>query len=370
LVPLHLAVGAQVLDPPPERSLSFLPADAPGRVDASSHVKTLLAVRCLLLASLALSIAACRSPAGPVPPPQPTPLALQCPANVLAEIVSGTSATVTFPDPIASGGTAPVSISCATPSGSRFQTGLSNVSCTATDARAQQASCSFAVQVALIPQLRGTKVVAFGDSITFGEVQAPAQPGVLVYDPLNAYPTLLGGLLTGRYKAQSITVINEGEGGERLLVTGEDRMEDVVERHRPDVLIVFEGVNDLNSGAAPVAASEALRRGVRRAVRAGVPLVMVSTILPGVPGRTKPPDPLKVDAMNAEIRAWVGTERAVLVDNFATFFPRRDTLIGVDGLHPTVEGMRVLAENFFGVIRDRFEASPGQASARGLWPWR
>jgi lysophospholipase L1-like esterase len=179
---------------------------------------------------------------------------------------------------------------------------------------------------------------------------------------------VLGGSLSARYKAQQLTMINAGLPGERVLLpgpgakSGEGRMQDVVLEHRPDVLLVLEGVNGLSIANAEDI-SEGLRRGVRRAVRDGVQLVLVSTILPGVAGRPKAPDPDAVLLLNSEIRSWAGLERAVLVDSYSAFEPSKALLIGQDGLHPTPEGYKKLAETFDEAIKTHFEATPPAAPA-------
>jgi lysophospholipase L1-like esterase len=112
--------------------------------------------------------------------------------------------------------------------------------------------------------------------------------------------------------------------------------------------------------------SEALRRSVRRARDEDVPLILVSTILPGVEGRTKPPNPDLVQALNTEIRWWAGAEGATLIDTYNVFEPMKELLIGVDGLHPTVDGYRKMAETFFEAIRSRFEETEPTAAPQGL----
>jgi histidine ammonia-lyase len=119
---------------------------------------------------------------------------------------------------------------------------------------------------------------------------------------------VLTGLLTTRYRAQQIVVINEGESGERVVERGEDRMETVVLTHRPDALLVLEGVNGLNSATDVDAISEALRRGVRRAIRDGVKKVFVSTLLPGAEGGAFGQD----DVVSPVFPAWHKHERAAL----------------------------------------------------------
>jgi lysophospholipase L1-like esterase len=290
---------------------------------------------------------------------------------VLADAADNVSSIVSYAAPQVTGESVPITVACTHVSGSPFPVGTTDVICTATDAIARTAQCVFRVTVRLVVKLKGTKIVAFGDSITAGEVSPPFQSSVRYLDPQNSYPSVLNQLLTDRYRTQTITVLNAGIPGERVLGTGEGRIERLVVEHRPDVLIVLEGVNGLSD--APDAfeeIAEGLRRGVRRAIQQKVPLVLVSTILPGVPGRPKAPNPDAVNALNEEIRHWVPTEGAILVDSYAVFNPMKDLLIGQDGLHPTVDGYRKLAEIFNDAIRTHFEAPVGGPAAPASAGWR
>jgi lysophospholipase L1-like esterase len=315
----------------------------------------------LALAALTLMAAlSCSNPSGPTPPPPSAAPAIACPADVQAGAVEGTIA-VQYPAPQATGGTAPVAVSCTMPSGAEFPVGSTTIACTATDSTARSAQCSFRVNVSLIPRLKGTKIVAFGDSITAGVVSAPATAAIRIDLP-DSYPSVLRQLLQDRYTSQDIVMINEGLPGEQVLGTGsasngEGRIERLALQYKPDVLIILEGVNGLSvSNAEDIAAG--LRRGVRRARATGVPLIIVSTILPGVAGRPKAPDPAAVDILNAEIRGWAGSEGAVLVDMFGHVNPQKELLIGQDGLHPTVAGYVRMAEVFRDVIQAVFEVPP------------
>lgn len=329
------------------------------------------AVHLLFVFGVPVCAASCSNPTGPVPPPPPPAApAIQCPVDIAADALNGTSAVVSYDPPKISGGSVPVTTACTIASGATLPPGTTDVTCTATDAIARTSQCVFRISVTAVPRLKGTRILAFGDSITAGEVSPPVQSSVHFLDVPNSYPSVLNGLLTARYKAQTITVLNEGISGERVLVTGEGRIEQLVVTHRPDVLIILEGVNGLNDTPdAPEEISEALRRGVRRAVAQGVPLVLVSTILPGVPGRPKAPKPDAVIDLNAGIRFWASRERAVLVDSYEQFNPMKEVLIGEDGLHPTIEGYRKLAEIFGAAIRTHFEetAPAGPAGPSG---WR
>lgn len=334
-------------------------------------VPSLSPIRLLLSAFVVTLVAACSNPAGPTPPAGGAPV-LSCPADVVWRIAEGGTGVVDYPPPQVSGGTAPVNVTCVQPAGSSFPIGTTAVACTATDSASRTAQCGFSVSVALIPRLKGTKILAFGDSITWGTSSPPQPMRIRSAGEPGSYPAVLLGLLQTRYAAQTITVINEGLPGEHVTQTGEDRLDRVVDQHRPDVVIVMEGVNDMNDRKNPNTVSDTLRLSVRRVVRMNVPLVMVSTVLPVVEGRGKVVNPAGVDALNAGIRSWAVAERAVLVDGYTIMAPMKELLIGQDGLHPTPAGFEFIANMFFEAIQQHFElpapAAPASATAPS-WPF-
>ena len=218
--------------------------------------------------------------------------------------------------------------------------------------------------------------MAFGDSITEGYVQrcpgaettargpmAPAfQPLILqgrAQPSPTGYPAKLQTLLAERYATQTISVINEGAGGEDVQ-TGAADLARVLTTDAPQVLLLLEGINSLNQQHAegiPIVV-DALRRMIREGRGRGL-TVFVGTILPERPGGCRAYDLAdgKDDIIpaNVEIRGLVGTEGAVLVDLYQAFNGRTSTLIGQDGLHPSEAGYQVIAETFFAAIRQHLE---------------
>lgn len=77
------------------------------------------------------------------------PPSITCPSNVTAvtPIPGGSGAIVTFPPPTASDNCPGVTVACVPPSGSTFPIGTTTVTCTATDASGNTATCSFTVTV-------------------------------------------------------------------------------------------------------------------------------------------------------------------------------------------------------------------------------
>ncbi|HKP12531.1 MAG TPA: HYR domain-containing protein [Blastocatellia bacterium] len=96
----------------------------------------------------------CSSTAGPncsftVTVNDTQPPTITCPANVTAvtPVVGGGSTVVTYPPPTASDNCPGVTAACVPPSGSVFPVGTSSVTCTATDASGNTATCSFSVTI-------------------------------------------------------------------------------------------------------------------------------------------------------------------------------------------------------------------------------
>ena len=79
-------------------------------------------------------------------------------------------------------------------------------------------------------------------------------------DVNSAYPTKLEALLAARYRAQSLTVRNEGASGECVSAAsctpaGVPRLPGVLAADMPEVLLLQEGINDVNGGRAAGAAA-------------------------------------------------------------------------------------------------------------------
>ena len=238
------------------------------------------------------------------------------------------------------------------------------MTCRATDAATQAASCSFNVTVSLVPQLTRTKFLAFGDSFTAGEV-ATATGGAAVGATPNfsfavissmSYPTLLTAMLRARYTAQSaaIQVVNEGKPGE-WAEDGAKRLPAVIRAVNPEVLMLLEGVNDLSAlgttgvNTALLAIDTMAKEGRFRGAR-----VFLATLPPTRPG-VSAAIPNRLGALNTGIRAVAAGEGAVLVDLEVVLRVDVNRYIGADGLHPTEAGYQKIAEAFAEAIRATLE---------------
>ena len=342
------------------------------------------------LTAVALLAITCSSPTLPsrtiiIPPP-----AIACPAELSPVTVSnGQSATVTYPSPTVTGGTPPVSVSCAPPSGSTFTVGSTPVTCTVTDGVRRTASCSLVVTVVLPqPRLGVTTILAFGDSITEGEVQTPIPFRIRPHDvePDKSYPADLVTLLARRYTSQGaarvdarctndppvpspagILVVNAGCGGERAEdATTLARLNDKIATYHPDVVLLLEGVNDLNA-RNPDASISAGVQGVQALIGAaetrGV-RVMVGTLLPAVARFVSLAN--LIEPFNTRLVPAAAAAGARIVDLYSDIVTDvTDWISPYDGLHPTEAGYQEMARFWFNNIHDAFEL-PASTARRSV----
>ena len=308
----------------------------------------------------------CSSPSAPTPPPPPPPPPeaplLSCDENVARGTIDPAGLAVSYPTPEATKGQTPVTVACSPASGEVFPIGTTTVSCTATDALQRQATCQFNVTITKLAQLSRLRFMAFGDSITAGEVTFPGSTagltsGKLEVVPSAAYPTVLQRLLRSRYQFQAdqIVVSNQGVSGEKA-VEARNRFFSAMATVRPDVVLLLEGHNDIPSGADGAASSaanevrvmaiEAKLRGAR---------VFIGTPVPARPNGNRTIQTLLLVDYANRMRAIASQEGAVLVDLYAAMLPDVFRYIGVDGLHPNEAGYTRIAELFFQAIQADLE---------------
>lgn len=312
----------------------------------------------------------------------PTPvdvLTISCPVAQTAQSLDGSAATVNFPNPTVTGGEGLLSTSCTPASGSRFNVGTTNVTCTAQDAKKQTASCGFQVTVARVPRLSATRFVAFGDSMTEGFVQVCRTTTLTGLDAILedmlflkqarppsfsavSYPVKLQAALAARYAAQSITVINEGNGGETA-ASGALDLPRVLNNDTPQALLLLQGINDIHAGTPTQASAipsmvSSLRTMVQEGKRRGM-TVFLATLLPQRRGSCRSYDfddnIEDVVAANVQIRALAQSENVPVVDMYPAFTGALDTLLGADGLHPSEAGYQKMADLFYAAITQRLE---------------
>jgi lysophospholipase L1-like esterase len=205
------------------------------------------------------------------------------------------------------------------------------------------------------PRLRLNRILAFGDSITVGEIITPNTDNLLLtITPSAAYPTILSQLLKERYGDQP-AVFNAGLSGEKA-VNADRRFAPTLGAFSPEVVVLLEGSNDLLY-AEPAAGVESAIQGlgvIAAEARNRRLRVFLCTLPPTKPGRRNIPLGI-IQAANDRIRNLARTEGAAVIDLFTPLLQDLDANIGPDGLHPTVLGYRRIAETVFAALRADLE---------------
>jgi len=210
------------------------------------------------------------------------------------------------------------------------------------------------------PTLSRTRFLAFGDSFTAGEVTAPVSGGLaspyfkMVVVPTASYPSQLLSLMQARYATQAaaLSVTNAGRPGETVQ-EGAARFPDVLASSQADVVLVMEGVNGL-SFVGPDLSAEFMRTMVQAGKARGARM-FVGSMAPTIPGRQRSQNPSDLVAYNAKLQQMAIAEEAVYVDLYNALSADVNTVIGVDGLHPTEAGYKRIADLFFAAIQANLE---------------
>jgi acyl-CoA thioesterase-1 len=165
----------------------------------------------------------------------------------------------------------------------------------------------------------GDVVVAFGDSLTYG---TGAGPG-------DAYPAVLATLI-GR------PVVGAGVPGETTAAALR-RLPAVLARHRPRLLLLCTGGNDLLRRVDPAATEANLRRMVSLATAQGAAVVLIAV----------PAAPLARGIPYAAVARDLGLPIEDRVLGTVLF----DDALKSDALHPNAAGYRRMAEAVAAVLR-------------------
>ncbi len=272
---------------------------------------------------------------------------------------------VEFPDPQVEGGQPPIRLTCSPSSGTLFPVGTTLVSCTVTDVLGALASCTMTVEVQQVPTISRTAFLAFGDSVTAGEITAPTSsqstltPSLLRLRvvPEASYPTQLLGLLRARYRKQAgeLSVTNAGLSGETAH-EGARRFPGVLAAVQPQVVLLLEGYNDVNVFGSNAFARESLAiEQMAREARLGGAVVFLGSLTPSRPGGRNTIQPETISAFNDLLRRVAAAQAAIFVDLYSPLSLDVQAFIGQDGLHPTELGYQVIARAFVEAIGARLE---------------
>jgi lysophospholipase L1-like esterase len=203
-------------------------------------------------------------------------------------------------------------------------------------------------------------IVAFGDSVTAGSHSASLVIAEAEPNHVN-YPAYLASLLASRYtQPPTIRVTNSGVPGE-LALDGKDRIGSVLDSVRPNLVLILEGVNDINASRNVAQIAADIQTMVSRAQARGVRILLAR--LPPVtinhdPNGTVQEQIRQLNARIDTISNQAGLGSAVDLYNALTF-----EMIGNDGLHPNDAGYQQIGRTFFDAIVQRFEVNVRAALA-------
>ncbi len=174
----------------------------------------------------------------------------------------------------------------------------------------------------LEPLPPGSRILAFGDSLTYG----------VGADLENSYPAVLA-RLTG------LEVINAGVSGETT-TEGLARLERELEEKRPALLILLEGGNDILRNHSPARIKSNLAAMISQAETRDIPVVLL-----GVPEK-------KLFSSSAPVYEELAAEYNVIFDAGLVAGLLRNPLYKSDPVHLNAQGYRKMAESIFELLED------------------
>jgi lysophospholipase L1-like esterase len=170
-----------------------------------------------------------------------------------------------------------------------------------------------------------TKVLAFGDSITYG----------YNVNKEDNYPSQLSKLL-------NTPVINAGVNGE-VTSEGLRRLPSVLEKYKPQILIICHGGNDILRRKSLIKAKENIKQMVELARKKNIHVVLV-----GVPREEL------LTLTTAQIYKELSDELGVPLESDALTEILSDNYLKIDQVHPNKEGYKILANRLANLITSTY----------------
>jgi lysophospholipase L1-like esterase len=200
-------------------------------------------------------------------------------------------------------------------------------------------------EVLFNPQFDETKYIAFGDSITFGDLNGVSDPTIGYVPRLNAKLDAAFGLTN---------VINAGVPGETTY-GGLARINSVLSTFRGRYILIMEGTNDVKAIEKPIETSiYNLREICRRCLLAGA-LPVLATVIPRRDWVWYFPEYVAShNALNTAIRKMAADLAIPLVEMenaFLSYPGGPEILLQSDGKHPNLTGYQVIADTWYSAIR-------------------
>lgn len=213
--------------------------------------------------------------------------------------------------------------------------------------------------------LGATQFLAFGDSITWGQISS--FDASILFDPVpgTEYPTQVDNQLESTFASQNFTVTNAGVPGEwAAQAISSGRFAQRMAALRPQGLLLLEGINDLNNDQSVAATVAALQQMVELARLYNTTVfigTMFQTCVSTSPqGQVRPNAATRITGFNSAVRAMAaGRQNVHVVDLYAAFGNNCGPdggvgILGGDGLHPNPSGYTVLATAFTNALKSVF----------------
>ncbi|WP_412852558.1 arylesterase [Ectothiorhodospira shaposhnikovii] len=182
------------------------------------------------------------------------------------------------------------------------------------------AACSPAPP-AMLPLPEDAVILAFGDSLTFGTGASRDE----------SYPAHLA-RLTG------LEVINAGVPGE-VSRQGRERLPRLLDEHRPDLLVLIHGGNDMLRRMDMEQKQDNLATMIRAARDRNVQVVLVAV-----------PTPTLIRLRNAVTYEALAREFGIPLENHALAHILSRDELKADPIHPNEDGYRILAESILQIL--------------------
>ena len=159
-----------------------------------------------------------------------------------------------------------------------------------------------------------TVILAFGDSLTYGTGAHVNQ----------SYPAVLS-KLTGR------TVINAGIPGE-VSAQGRERLPALLDRHRPELLLLCHGGNDLLRRINSAVTRSNIESMIEAATQRNIPVLLIGVPKPGL---------MFLDA--AEIYSEIAEKYKLVYEGDILPDVESDSALKSDQIHPNADGYQRIA---------------------------
>jgi len=192
------------------------------------------------------------------------------------------------------------------------------------------------------------RILCFGDSITYG-LTSRTLDGMTSLATVEGYVSKLRRRLIQEYGA-GIELINSGAPAEDTS-DGLRRLDGELHRYRPDLVLLLEGVIDVNNPYPELdQARDNLSKMMKMTLREGAACI-IGTYIPLNKQGFRVRGANNVTELNGVIRI-EAAKQSVPVADHEEASEQNMSLQGPDGLHPNDDGYRLMADTWFQAILD------------------